>query len=135
LNSFKINNKDLEDILEWDHDTLYTKCVSEGNKEFYEFQDWISKQVYKKRFKAAYQRNKKEVQLEIKNQITQIGSINIQELEAKMVLDEEEIRSSFIGNSPEIKHLTPKSYTNWVASLKIEDLDDFDSDQESDKDR
>ena len=37
LLSFKMNNQDLEEVLEWDHSKLYTKCVEQDKKVFHEF--------------------------------------------------------------------------------------------------
>jgi len=37
LLSFKMNNQDLEEVLEWDHSKLYTKCVEQYKKFFHEF--------------------------------------------------------------------------------------------------
>jgi len=51
LLSFKLNNQDLDEILELDQQALFTKCTVEHKKPFQDFQEWISKEVYKIRFK------------------------------------------------------------------------------------
>lgn len=58
LLSFKMNNQDLDELLELDHKAMYEKCVNHQEKQFYEFQNWISKEVSKIRFKKVYAKNK-----------------------------------------------------------------------------
>ena len=62
LLSFKLNNQDLDEILELDLQALFTKCTVEHKKPFQDFQEWISKEVYKIRFKRQYNANKKNLE-------------------------------------------------------------------------
>jgi len=62
LLSFKLNNQDLDEILELDQQALFTKCTVEHKKPFQDFQEWISKEVYKIRFKKQYDANKKNLE-------------------------------------------------------------------------
>ena len=61
LLSFKLNNQDLEEVLELDHRALYQKCVDIDKKEFFEFQDWISKEVQKLRFQNIYKAHQRKL--------------------------------------------------------------------------
>jgi hypothetical protein len=67
-------------------------------------------------------------------QITNIGNINIQELDAKMALDEEEIRGSLIETSKKGSLIMPKLNTDFMKDINIEEFDS-DSDQETERDK
>ena len=61
LLSFKMNNQDLDEVMELDHRQLYKKCTEKDHKSFYEFQDWIEKEVKKLKFTRIYENNKKKL--------------------------------------------------------------------------
>jgi len=61
LLSFKMNNQDLDEVMNLDQKALYHKCAEQEKKQFFEFQDWISKEVNKIRFKKVYNKNKKNL--------------------------------------------------------------------------
>ena len=62
LLSYKMNNQDLDEVMELENKRLYTKCTEQEKKQFYEFQDWIEKEVSKIRFKKVYQKNRQNLE-------------------------------------------------------------------------
>lgn len=62
LLSYKMNNQDLDEVMELENKRMYAKCAEQEKKQFYEFQDWIEKEVSKIRFKKVYQKNRKNLE-------------------------------------------------------------------------
>ena len=54
LLSYKMNNQDLDEVMELENKQMYTKCAEQEKKQFYEFHAWIEKEVNKLRFKKVY---------------------------------------------------------------------------------
>lgn len=54
LLSYKMNNQDLEEVMELDHREMYLKCTKEEKVTFFHFPDWIGKEIAKIRFRKVY---------------------------------------------------------------------------------
>jgi len=55
---FKINHKSHHEVLEVNYRQLYKKCTEKDKKQFYEFNEWIDKEIKKQRFKKAFEKNR-----------------------------------------------------------------------------
>lgn len=62
LLSYKMNNQDLEEVMELDHREMYLKCTNEEKVTFFHFPDWIAKEINKIRFRKVYHQNKKRLE-------------------------------------------------------------------------
>ena len=60
--SYKMNNQDLEEVLELDSQEMYKKCTEEDKVTFFQFNEWISKEFNKIKFRKFYALNKKKLQ-------------------------------------------------------------------------
>jgi hypothetical protein len=60
LLSYKMNNQDSEVVMELNHRELYRKCTEQDKKQFFEFSDWIQREVKKLKFKHAFRENLKK---------------------------------------------------------------------------
>lgn len=61
LLSYKMNNQDLEEVMELDHREMYLKCTKDEKVTFFHFPDWIAKEINKIRFRKVYHQNKKRL--------------------------------------------------------------------------
>ena len=62
LLSYKMNNQDLEEVMELDHREMYLKCTESEKVTFFHFPDWIAKEINKIRFRKVYHQNKKRLE-------------------------------------------------------------------------
>ena len=61
LLSFKMNNQDVESVMELGHREMYKKCTEVDKQQFFQFSDWIQKEVKKLRFKKAFFDNQRKL--------------------------------------------------------------------------
>ena len=61
LLSFKMNNQDVDTVMELDHRQMYKKCTEVDKQQFFQFSDWIQKEVKKLRFKKAFFDNQRKL--------------------------------------------------------------------------
>lgn len=62
LLSYKMNNQDLEEVMELDHKEMYRQCTQDQKVSFFQFNEWISKEISRIRYRKFYQQNKRRLE-------------------------------------------------------------------------
>lgn len=62
LLSYKMNNQDLEEVMELDYREMYKRCTMDQKINFFQFNEWIAKEFEKIRYRKFYHQNKKRLE-------------------------------------------------------------------------